>query len=307
MKVFSGNETIPTDGLVATIGVFDGVHLGHRFLIDKVRQIASGSGFGSAVITFPRSPRAFFDKSRNFQLLTLPDEKEKLLKETGIDVCININFSEDIAEMTAKEFITDILHTRYGIKHLLIGYDHRFGKGRSEGYEEYVEYGASVGMKITQAPAYLYDNNVFISSSLIRSLLKAGNTYLASTYLGLPYRISGTVAKGFRIGSNLGYPTANIIVDSPEKLLPKEGVYAVYTYLSGIKHKGMLNIGYNPTFHEKSKRSIEVHLFNFSEDIYGCRIEVSFIKYLRTEKKFENKEEIIIQLGKDKEAALEIL
>ena len=294
---------------VATIGFFDGVHRGHRFLIDQVRREAAARGLESAAVTFPVHPRQVLQSDYRPKLLTTPQEKLALLAETGIDTCILLDFTPHLASLSAREFM-EVLKNRYRIRALLIGYDHRFGHNRSEDFGDYVRYGRELGIDIRPAEAFRLPDapgGEPVSSSLIRRLLLAGDVAQAATCLGYPYFLNGTVVSGRRIGHQLGYPTANLRPDHPDKLIPANGVYAVRVETEGRTYGGMLNIGRRPTLDNGDDRSIEVHIFNFDRDIYHEPLRLSFIRRIREERKFDSVDQLTEQLHRDATAIRALL
>lgn len=286
----------------ATIGFFDGVHRGHRFLLEQVKEEAAGKGLCPSVITFPTHPRQVLQPDFHPQLLSTPAEKLHLLEEAGIANCILLPFTAELSRLSAKEFML-LLRTEYNVRTLVIGYDHRFGHNRLESFEDYVRYGQELDIDIVQARAYTQEN-AKVSSSAIRELLSQGEVHTASRLLGYPYPLEGTVTDGYRVGRKIGFPTANLRVDHPFKLVPAEGVYAVKVEVEGQQHLGMLNIGHRPTLNNGADRSIEVHILNFAGDIYRQNIRIEFLRFLRPETKFASIEELISQIEKDKEAIL---
>lgn len=285
---------------VATIGFFDGVHRGHRFLIEQVKEVAAARGLRSALITFPVHPRKMMNAAYRPELLTTQDEKIALLSALEVDYCVMLDFTSDISRLTAREFMTDILRDRYRVECLVIGYDHRFGHNRSEGFEEYCRYGEAIGMEVVRARAYTQDD-MHISSSAIRTYLQQGKVAKAATCLGYHYFLNGTVVSGYQVGRTIGFPTANLQVTDPDKLIPADGVYAVSVSVRGQQYKGMLNIGHRPTL-DNGAKSIEVNILHFNADIYGEAICLSFVQYLRPELKFDTIDELVAQLRKDEEA-----
>ena len=291
------SEIIPQPS-VATIGFFDGVHRGHRFLIEQVRDVAAERGLCSSVVTFPVHPYKVMHPEFSPELLTTCDEKISLLDETGLDYCVMLNFTTDLAKLSAREFMT-LLKERYNIRALVIGYDHRFGHNRSEGFDDYVRHGKELGIEVLLARAYIYNDEAAVSSSVIRQLLLSGNVSEAAKYLGYEFFLDGTVVNGHRIGRKLGFPTANIQVSETDKLIPSDGIYAVRVKVRGELYKGMLSIGYRPTVNNGTDRSIEVNIFHFDSDIYGEAIRVYFVCYTRPELKFDTIEELTEQLHED--------
>lgn len=282
---------------VATIGFFDGVHRGHRYLIEQVRDVAAARGYATSVVTFPIHPRKVVHPDYQPELLTTCKEKVALLAETGVDYCMMLDFTSEIAALSAREFML-YLHTHYNIRALVVGYDHRFGHNRREGFDDYVLYGKEMGIEVIRARAYLTKETA-VSSSVIRQLLLEGNVSEAASYLGYDYFLDGKVVSGYRVGRKIGFPTANLRVDDPDKLVPSDGVYAVRVTVAGKVYGGMLSIGYRPTMNNGPERSIEVNIFNFHSDIYDQSIRLSFIHYLRAELKFDSIDGLIAQLHKD--------
>lgn len=284
---------------VATIGSFDGVHKGHRFLIDNVIRIAKTKNYKSLLYTFSLHPRQVIDKSWNPMLLTTYSEKMKLLAETGIETCVIQDFTEELANYTALEFMNEVLKKQYNVQHLIIGYDHHFGHEKNESAEDYIRYGESVGIEVEKAPAFLYKKNI-ISSSFIRQMIIEGNVKDAINFLGYPYFIEGSVVMGNQIGRKIGFPTANISINNPNKLIPQNGVYAVIVHIGENSYQGMLNIGYRPTIGNNIERTIEVYILHFNKNIYNSPIKIDFIERLRSEEKFNDLSALKTQLEKDK-------
>ena len=299
--------------LVATIGFFDGVHLGHRFLIDEMKEIAKARNLPSAVITFPEHPRAVLHADYQPKLLNSFEEKLQQLETTRVDYCIVLDFTIELSRLSAKEFITSILAKSLHVKTLLIGYDHRFGHNRSEGFEDYVRYGKEIGIEVIRAKAYTSNieienvPNVPVSSSLIRKLLHQGEVDLAADCLKYEYFLDGIVVGGYQVGRKIGFPTANLSVDDPDKLIPADGVYAVWVTFDKKTYMGMLNIGVRPTIDNGPNRTIEVNILHFHSDIYDKFIRLTFVKRTRPELKFSSIDELIVQLHKDAEETEAIL
>ena len=278
---------------VATIGFFDGVHRGHLHLLKQVNQVAQARHLASMVVTFSQQPRHVVShETKRFYLLTTIGEKLHLLEKAGIDHCEVMEFTPALASLTAYEFM-QLLHDKYQVVALVIGYDHRFGHNRSEGFEDYVRYGKELGIDVIQATEY-----PAVSSSKIRELILSGHMEVANEILGYCYFLEGKVISGFRIGHTMGFPTANLQV-ADDKLIPANGVYAVWVELEGHQLQGMLNIGTRPTLANGDERSIEVHIFDFHEDIYNKVLKLSLVKRTRGEVKFASKEQLILQLQQD--------
>lgn len=302
MKFITLTDPLPYQACVATIGFFDGVHRGHRFLIRQLTRYAVGHDLASLLVTFRTHPRQVMQAAYQPQLLTTYDEKCGQLATTGADYCLTLDFTTALAALSARRFMAEILKEKLSVKVLIIGYDHRFGHDRSEGFAEYVEYGRELGMEVVRADAFAM-SEVNVSSSMVRACLAEGEVGMAARCLTRPYEITGRVVHGFHVGHELGFPTANIQVEDAQKLIPKNGVYAVWVKgkTGGEEHVwgGMLNIGLRPTMENGENRTIEVHLLDFAGDLYGCRLTLSFVRRLRDERKFRNKGELVHQLRED--------
>lgn len=283
----------------ATIGFFDGVHRGHQFMIDSLTTMAHAQGRQSLVITFDRHPRQVVHADYVPQLITTTDEKLQLLDTTTADRIEMLHFDAQMAQLSAYEFMRQVLHEKYGVAMLLTGYDNRFGHNRAEGFADYVRYGEEMGMEVLQNTPIDIDG-MRVSSSLIRRLIVEGNITEANNCLGHPYSITGSVAHGFQEGRRIGFPTANIVPESAEKLVPGNGVYATRVSVEGGEWMpAMLNIGTNPTF-QRQQTTIEAHIIGFEGDIYGRKVRVEFGRKLRDEQRFESVEALQKQLEADK-------
>ena len=281
-------------GYVATIGMFDGVHCGHQFVLQHVVDEARQRGLQSMAITFDKSGP---------QTLTPLDQKRLLLTKTGIDRIEVLTFNDALKQMTAREFMQQELRDRLGVKVLLTGYDNRFGHNRTEGFNDYVRYGQELGIEVLQLP-----QEGEISSSIIRQLVAEGAISKANQLLGNPYTILGSVEHGEHIGTKLGYPTANLVLVDDCQLIPATGVYAVKIRMENSvewKH-GMMNIGMRPTFDGQSQ-TLEVNVFRLKENLYGQQLQVAFFERLRGEQRFDNIEALKAQLQQDAIEAERIL
>ena len=296
------------EGYVATIGMFDGVHLGHQFVLRHVVERAHTMGLQSLCITFDHSPH-------REQILTPLDEKLRLIRQTGIDRIETLAFTPELKALTAKQFMTQVLRNQLGVSVLLTGYDNRFGHNREERFDAYVRYGQELGIDVESLPplAQHPSPNTHhpspitqhpspnICSSYIRQLLQAGNVSEATACLGRHFTITGRVVHGEHIGTSLGYPTANLLPDDPRQLIPAAGVYAVL--VSPNTHhptpfKGMMNIGTRPTFGQHPQ-TLEVHLLHYQGDLYDQRLSVSFVSRIREERRFDNAETLKEQIKQD--------
>ena len=300
MEIIYQSEIEYLSPCVATMGFFDGLHAGHRFLIDELKSIAKRTSLNSVVITFAIHPRKVLNKDFQPELLTTLPEKLRQLESTGIDRCVVLDFSLQMAKLTAFDFLNTILKQQLNVQTLLIGHDHRFGHNRLEGFPEYKKYGNELGMEVIQASQYNTVLDKHISSSEIRNSLKRGDIECANRLLTYEYSLQGKVIEGFKIGRTIGFPTANIGIFDPEKIIPGTGVYAVHVYWNQQRFKGMMNIGHRPTLDNGQNITLEVHIIGFEEDIYNQSLEISFICKIREEQKFAGIDELKEQLRKDK-------
>ena len=305
MKIIRNIDNIPEDltGAIVTIGNFDGIHLGHREIFRKLVRAAGEKNKKSVVITFdPHPQKIIHPERRPFFLLTPLNEKLSLIKSCGVDAVILLTFSIEFAGITAERFVEDILWKKLRLSKLLVGYDYAFGKGKGGNAKFLKASGRRIGFQVEVMGA-VKTGGVISSSTGIRLAILDGNVKLASEMLGRPYGVTGSVVKGYRRGTEIGYPTANI---KSEKVIPATGVYAIIARLEGVRHPGVINIGYNPTFGNE-EISTEVHLLDFEGNIYGKDITILFIDRLRDETKFESSEELALQIKRDIERAREIL
>ncbi|MDO9153852.1 MAG: riboflavin biosynthesis protein RibF [Paludibacter sp.] len=304
MKILSQFSDLA--GCVATVGFFDGVHAGHRFLIEELKSIARSENLQSAVFTFAVHPRKVLHSDYQPQLLTTFHEKNFQLGTTGIDACVILDFTEEMAQLSAYEFLQSILYKQYSVRTLLVGHDHRFGHNRTEGFDDYKKYGEAIGMNVIQTNRFSTAQVGHISSSEVRTALKNGDISRANEILTYPYSFRGKVIGGYEMGRKIGFPTANIEPEDNEKLIPAMGVYAVKIVLNHCTYNGMMNIGQRPTMNNGTTMSIEVHIFDFDENIYNQTIEILFFEKIRDEQKFENVDDLIEQLTNDKLKIMEI-
>ena len=297
--IYDAAERVDGRKLAATVGFFDGVHAGHRSLIAQLREAAAERGLASAVFTFPVHPRRVLQADYRPQLLDTFEEKLARIGETGVDYCAVLDFTPALARLTAREFI-ERLAAEWGVSTLVVGYDHRFGRDRAEGFEAYVAHGRTVGMEVVRGVPYLLEDGTAVSSSRIRALLSECRVEDAARMLTVPYRLRGHVVGGQQIGRTMGFPTANLSVNEPLKVLPGDGVYAVRAWLRGMAYRGMLSIGNRPTIGDRPT-AVEVHLLGFSGDVYGETIEVEFIRHLRNNRRFDSLDALREQLERDRE------
>ena len=293
--------------IVATTGFFDGVHQGHRAVLSKVMAEAARHQKKSCVITFWPHPRMVLNKeTENLYLLTTLDEKKEQLAKIGIDLLYIIPFTTDFAQLPPDDFFRDYLKEKFNVAKLIVGYDHHFGHNRGADYEEIRKYGSLYGIEVEKVEASKLDF-VNVSSTKIREAIREGSVTLANALLGYAYSFTGKVIEGLRLGTKIGFPTANIQVSDPLKLLPREGVYAVIITVKGRKHKGMLNIGSNPTISDDFRIKIEVNIFDFRENIYGEEVTIEMIEHIRGIEKYDSLDELAVQLKKDEELSRLIL
>lgn len=283
--------------LSLSIGIFDGVHIGHQAIIKKLNIIADKKHLESAILTFWPHPRTVFNPDDDLKFLNTIEEKTYLLKKNGIQHLFLKEFDEEFRNLTGEEFVKQILVGKLNVKHLIIGHDHTFGKNRSGDFNLLQKMSSEFGFEVEQVEAIDFHSK-HISSTQIRNALTEGNVKEANEMLGYVYSVSGEVIHGKKIGRTIGYPTANIAVN-PIKLLPKKGAYIVDVFVKNQHFKGMLSIGTNPTVNG-NLLSVEVYILNFNEDIYGKEISVNFREFLHDEIKFETLEKLIERLDEDK-------
>ena len=286
---------------VLTIGTFDGVHLGHQKIVERVVTTAHQEGLLATVFTFFPHPRMVVQHDKGLKLIHTLEEKKQLLQQLGVDLLVVHPFNEAFAQLTAEEFVSSILVQRLNVKKVIIGYDHRFGRNRTANIDDMRLFGKKYGFAVEEISVQEVDE-VSVSSTKIREALNKGDVNTAEHYLGTPYSLTGRVVHGLKLGRILGYPTANIQVTEDYKLIPKDGVYAVYSYISGRKVYGMMSIGKNPTIEGKGA-SIEVYFFDFNGDLYDQKLTIEFVQYLREEQKFATIDLLKKQLQDDETAA----
>ena len=292
-----------SESTIATIGTFDGIHIGHQKILNSLLRFSKENGLKSVVITFDPHPRKIINKKNSIKLISTIEEKKEKLKTLGIDYLIVQKFDEKFSETEAKKFV-EILKNNINIKKLIVGYDHRFGKNRNADINDLKKYGKELNFEVIEIEA-LEIKEVNISSTKIRSAIQDGNIRLANSYLGYNFFLSGEVVKGHSRGKELGFPTANLKIDE-DKIIPKNGVYLVKSKIDHQDIYGMMNIGYNPTFNNKSKK-IETHFFNLNKNLYGKIIKIELLEYIREEKRFETVDDLIQRLKLDREKCLKLI
>lgn len=304
MKTFhSINDYKPTTKSIVTIGTFDGVHLGHKKILEKVIHNASLCNCESLILTFFPHPRMILQDLSVVKLLNTVEEKSELLENLGIDNLIIHPFDYEFSRLTAEEFVKTVLVDKFKVQKIIIGHDHRFGRNRTADINDLILFGKEFGFEVEQITAEEI-NDIAISSTKIRTAIQEGNITIANNYLGYKYFFSGNIVKGKQLGRTIGFPTANIVIEDIHKLIPKNGVYVVKVFLETIFYHGVMNIGTRPTINGDDQ-TIEVHLFDFNEDIYDKKIKVEVHEFIRDERKFESFEALKIQIQEDKEIGID--
>jgi riboflavin kinase/FMN adenylyltransferase len=288
-----------------TIGTFDGVHIGHRKILERLINDAKKTGLQSTVLTFFPHPRMVLQKDTEIKLLNTIQEKIKILELIGLDCLIIQPFTLEFSRLSATEFVRDILVNKLKSKKIIIGYDHRFGRNRNANIQDLMAFGTALNFEVEEIAAEEI-NDVSVSSTKIRNALINGDIKTANEYLGYNYMLTGDVKKGKGLGRKLNFPTANLFIEEEYKLIPKNGVYVVKSFLNEKLFYGMMNIGFNPTVGGSSK-NIEIHFFNFKADLYGQNIQIDILERIRDEHKFNSLEELKLQLAKDKETSMAII
>ena len=288
-----------------TLGTFDGVHIGHKKIVDRLIQSAIDEDCESVILTFFPHPRMVLQESSEIVLLNTIDERAELLRKSGLDTLIIHPFNKEFSRLTAEDFIRDVLVSKLNIHKIIIGYDHRFGRNRTANIDDLIEFGKEYGFEVEQISAQEL-NDVSISSTKIRKALLDGDITLANAYLGYDYILTGKVIHGRKLGRTIGYPTANLEIAESYKLIPKDGVYVVKSTIDGKEVSGMMSIGNNPTI-KNAVRSIEVNFFDFDQDLYDKTIQISILHRLRDEQKFDSVEILKNQLALDYKHSIEFL
>jgi riboflavin kinase/FMN adenylyltransferase len=292
---------------IVTIGTFDGVHVGHKKILEKITQNTNNSDCESLVLTFFPHPRTVLQTGTEMKQLNTIDEKSNLIEKAGIDNLVIHPFDKEFSQLTAEEFVKQVLVDTFNIQKIVIGYDHRFGKNRTADINDLIAFGSQYNFEVEQISAEEL-NEVAVSSTKIRSALTEGNIKLANSFLGYNYTITGKVVQGKQLGRTIGFPTANIYVEEDYKLIPNSGVYVVECKIDNQFYFGMMNIGTNPTIENTDlNQKIEVNIFNFDTEIYDKSITVSFLKRIRSEQKFDSLESLKAQIAMDKMESLQFI
>ena len=306
MAIYTSIDHLPAfTKAVLTVGTFDGVHTGHRAILQQVVSHAEETGGESVLLTFEPHPRKLLFPDQPLGIITPLDEKLQLITAAGIDHIVVVPFTPAFAALSAQEYITGFLVGRFHPAGIVIGYDHRFGHDRAGNIDLLKQYATAGNYTITEIPAQLIDEAA-VSSTKIRNAVEEGRVQDAAHMLGRNYTLAGNVVHGNKLGRTLGYPTANLQPHSPEQIIPANGIYAIHATHAGATYKGMLSIGYNPTVTDRKELRIEANLFDFDKDIYGDALELSFTRKLRDEQKFNSLEELTAQIDKDKEDSLRL-
>lgn len=304
-QILTDKDRLPVEAVVATIGMFDGVHHGHATLIGALKECASQRGLKTCAITFTRHPQHVLRPGGDLRMIQPLDERLAVLKSMGLDYVAVMDFTRELAANTSMNFMR-IMKERWGVKVLIVGYNHRFGHDRDATFATYVEHGKALGIEVMKAPEYLGEYAP-VSSTIVRGLIAAGKVDDACKCMGRPYRLHGEVVHGFHNGRGIGFPTANVGKTDPLVILPHTGAYAVMVEVAGKRLKGMVNVGHRPTLDNGMELSVEVNIFDFDDDIYGMPITLEFIKFLRLEFKMGGIDELRAQLTCDRARSIEIL
>lgn len=290
---------------VVTIGTFDGVHIGHQKIIKRLINTGKLEGLKSVILTFFPHPRMVLQKDSNIKLINTIKERHDILDDLGLDYLLIKKFTQEFSRLSAEEFVKRILVDKINAKRVIIGYDHRFGRNRNADINDLKTFGDTYGFEVEEISAQDIDD-VSVSSTKIRNAILEGDIKKANAYLGYRFMLSGEVTKGKGLGKQLRFPTANIEIDEDYKIIPKQGAYIIASKIEDTTIYGMMNIGMNPTVNG-SKQTIEVHFFDFNKDLYGKTIQIDLLHRIRDEEKFESLEALKLQLGKDKETALDYI
>ena len=302
MKIFQTTSQFKSHKkTIVTLGTFDGVHLGHQKVLQKVIQSARELDSESLVLTFYPHPQFILNPNSDIKLLNTIEEKSQLLKNLGLQNLVIQAFNQQFSEMEAEDFVKNILVDRFNVQKIIVGYDHRFGKNRAANFDDLVGFGKKYGFDVAQISAE-QSNEISISSTKIRNAISNNDLDISRNYLGYDYFFSAKVIKGNQIGRTLGFPTANLKIDEAHKLLPKSGVFAVEIEFGSIVFNGIMNIGNRPTIEGKNQ-TVEVHIFDFEQDIYDKTLKIIFKSFIRNEQKFESLQALKIQLEHDKREA----
>ena len=302
LKIFhSINDFSSPKKTILTLGTFDGVHIGHKKILEKITQNTENEKYESLVLTFFPHPRMILQEESAIKLLNTITEKIDLLEKTGIENLVIHPFDESFSRLTAEEFVREILVEQFHIQKIIIGHDHRFGRNRTANIDDLIDFGKKYGFEVEQISAQEI-NEISVSSTKIRNALEEGDIVLANKYLGYNYFLTGTIIKGKQLGRTIGFPTANLKIEENYKLIPRNGVYIVSSIINNKTVFGMMNIGFNPTVNGENQ-TIEIHFFDFEADLYHQKITVSLLHRIRSEQKFDSVVLLKEQLEKDRNYA----
>lgn len=302
LKIFhSINDFSSPKKTILTLGTFDGVHIGHKKILEKITQNTENEKYESLVLTFFPHPRMILQEESAIKLLNTITEKIDLLEKTGIENLVIHPFDESFSRLTAEEFVREILVEQFHIQKIIIGHDHRFGRNRTANIDDLIDFGKKYGFEVEQISAQEI-NEISVSSTKIRNALEEGDIVLANKYLGYDYFLTGTIIKGKQLGRTIGFPTANLKIEENYKLIPRNGVYIVSSIINNKTVFGMMNIGFNPTV-DGENQTIEIHFFDFEADLYHQKITVSLLHRIRSEQKFDSVVLLKKQLEKDRNYA----
>jgi riboflavin kinase/FMN adenylyltransferase len=302
LKIKSAADYDQIKDSVVTIGTFDGVHLGHQKIIKRLVAIAHAEQLQALVLTFFPHPRMVVQKDSSIKLINTIDEKADLIQDLGVDHLVVKAFTKDFSRLTALEYVRDVLVNTLHVKHIIVGYDHHFGRNRTANIKDLKEYGAFYGFKVTEIDAQEV-GDVAVSSTKIRTALKEGAIIEANQFLGYPFMLNGSVVKGKGLGKTIQFPTANLKIEESYKLIPKKGVYLVHALIDNELVYGMLNIGTNPTVSAANTLSVEVFFFNFNKNLYDTELSIHILDRIRDEIKFTDLEALKVQLERDQQTA----
>tara|TARA_B110000285_G_C15051780_1_gene577395 strand:+ start:387 stop:1325 length:939 start_codon:yes stop_codon:yes gene_type:complete len=303
LKIKSAADYDQIKDSVVTIGTFDGVHLGHQKIIKRLVAIAHAEQLQGLVLTFFPHPRMVVQKDTSIKLINTIDEKADLIQDLGVDHLVIKAFTKDFSRLTSLEYVRDVLVNKLHVKHIIVGYDHHFGRNRTANIKDLKEFGAFYGFKVTEITAQEV-GDVAVSSTKIRSALAEGSIKVANQFLGYNFMLNGTVVKGKGLGNTIQFPTANLQIEESYKLIPKKGVYLVQSIIDAQLVYGMLNIGTNPTVSDANEISVEVFFFDFNQTLYGTALNIQFLDRIRDEIKFSGLQALKVQLEQDQQAAL---
>ena len=303
MRLLTDGSALPATGSMAAVGSFDGVHLGHRYLLRVLCSEAQRRGLSAMAVTFRQHPLSVLRPASAPRLLTTLDERLALIEATGVDYCVLLDFTPAMASLSAEEFMSQLLRERYNVRALLMGYDHHIGSDREHSFEHYVEAGKAAGVEVVRAAEYRPESGLAVSSSAVRRAVENGEMEKASLMLGRPYNICGPVAHGRHVGTTLGFPTANIDTAKQGKVMPRGGVYAAIAEVGDRRYRAVVNIGSRPTLDNGSDVTTEAFLLDFDGDLYDREVNLQFVVRMRDEKRFSSLTALRDAIAADAESA----